>query len=769
MFTNQRNEIDLNGTMKFDPHEAALVGRSPVEVMNHALPVIQCHQYPDKREELMFPGIHPGGTLAQEGWQLELESGRGSETPGVSDVSLRVTCLQELSDPVSAGLRFELGNWSGDNYVFAPGMVYAGNRFRVLPHTYPVQFFADERASDPHRPVTMTETARLRLGEGESSLALSSGDVATPCIGFFDPVRKRGVLVFTPQGEWSGSYSYTLAESDDRNRAELIISCPVVREGRIASGLPTGEQGVRLRKNEEIRLQLQTHEFPADSIKAFIAYFCKHRKSLARHNRGPSVFPFGAARNCIEARYIAKNWNPEGYIGMNIEQDGGGRFSFLAQWQTGWCYGGLQLPTFAALGQEISRKRTWQTLDWIFRELQTEGGFFYAGRGNNRFTGDNWAMQGDDPNVLLIRRQGDMIHSVIKTLETMEDAGYADLIKPEWVQGIRRGCDAVVRLWQKHGRLGQFIHIGREEILVAGSTSGASAVLGLAEAGARLKEPVYLETAAAIGRYFDEVFLQKGFTCGGPGEAGQAPDSESIFALLEGYWALYAATREAEWLMLACEAADLFTTWVVSHDFRFPENSFFDRVDIRAAGTVIANTQNRHSAPGICTASGDVLLKLYRATGKQRYLELARDISSSITQFISREECLFPRQEISWVNERVNISDWEGRHLVGDMTFRGTCWCESSCLLTTLDFPGIYVERDSGTVTCFDHVNADWIEEDGRKRLLIHNPTSHDTVVTILSEGRQERERAYRFGLLKGARRIELKAGERKMIDQLEA
>ena len=108
---------------------------------------------------------------------------------------------------------------------------------------------------------------------------------------------------------------------------------------------------------------------------------------------------------------------------------------------------------------------------------------------------------------------------------------------------------------------------------------------------------------------------------------------------------------------------------------------------MKTVGSVFANVQNKHSAPGICTLSGDSLYKVYQWTKDERYLQMLKEISLTISQYMSREN----RPIYSWdekpekllpgvICERVNMSDWEGADKVGGV-FNGSCWSEVSNLL----------------------------------------------------------------------------------------
>jgi len=90
-----------------------------------------------------------------------------------------------------------------------------------------------------------------------------------------------------------------------------------------------------------------------------------------------------------------------------------------------------------------------------------------------------------------------------------------------------------------------------------------------------------------------------------------------------------------------------------------------------------------------------------------------------------------------WINERVQMSDWEERGdpnldiRVGEI-FNGSTWAEVAMMLTWTELPGIYVQPDSGLVSVFDHVNAGL--DDGK--LVVENPTQFPASVKLRIENR---------------------------------
>jgi hypothetical protein len=211
-----------------------------------------------------------------------------------------------------------------------------------------------------------------------------------------------------------------------------------------------------------------------------------------------------------------------------------------------------------------------------------------------------------------------------------------------------------------------------------------------------------------------------------------APDSESLAGLLESLVTLWEITSDDAWLPPARLAASQLSTWVMPYDYEFPAVSEFARLDVRSAGTVFANAQNKHSAPGICTHSGWALLRLFRATGEIGWLRLAARIARALPQCVSLpERPIFASDgralPSGWLNERVNTSEWDN-NLGG--VFYGPCWCETSLLLTAAELPGVYAQRDAGITESFDVVTARWCGDE----LELHNPNSQAAQVRIAVE-----------------------------------
>jgi hypothetical protein len=162
-------------------------------------------------------------------------------------------------------------------------------------------------------------------------------------------------------------------------------------------------------------------------------------------------------------------------------------------------------------------------------------------------------------------------------------------------------------------------------------------------------------------------------------------------------------------------------------------------LDARSCGSVWASVSNKHSAPGICTWSGDCLLKYYRASNDHRAIELLADIAHGLPQYISRADRPVGNLPPGGICERVNLSDWEGKRGIGGNIFGSCSWCETAALLTVAQLPGIYTQPDKGFCVALDNIQVDVIEaKNNGLRLKLTNPTPFVAEVKVFSESSKQ-------------------------------
>jgi hypothetical protein len=666
-------------------------------------------------------------------WAVEVKE-RSQEAKAVlrSEVVLRAKVMDGAVKGGSVGVGFEFQEWSPTHYLFMPGAVYAGNRFQVLPGAaYPPKPSAEMSCLDcpPH----IADIPRLELGSGRSRIQMLAGGMSWPGCGFFDPARKVAWFVSAPSHAAWGEVGLDFEENATRSGARLVITVPGVREQcydfwKVSAGSASPDKGRDLVAGDEVELVLSVREWGCADADAFFACISEFMREEAARHTIPATLPFSAMHRLIEEHYERDFWWPQAGL-YRVSTDDGNPY------QTGWC-GGI-IAEFALLANSDSaqvRERCREHLNRCFTQGMARGGLFYGKYHQGGWVSDCWRDAEKMPwraKMTLTRRQGDALLYSLKAVSVLEAKG--EDIPDLWDAALRRNAQALCEVWRRDGQFGQFLDQEENRVLLGNSSSGGMIPGALVLAHRRYSSAEFLAVAQEAGRYYDEQFLQKGITTGGPSDAGQAPDSESCAGLLESYALLYEATRAKVWLDCGRRAANQAATWVMPFNFPFASDTEFGRLEMKTVGTVLANAQNKHSAPGICTHAGAGLLRLFRATGELALLETLRDIARTLPQYVSREDRPIHDSggralPSGWINERVNINDWD--HNVGGV-FYGPCWCEVSAIVSFADLPGIYAQPDTRLIRAIDHVEAVWA---GEGKLKITNPTPFPAKVRCLIE-----------------------------------
>ncbi len=612
-----------------------------------------------------------------------------------------------------------------------PACAYDGNRFEAVERKYPPMFHESEFGLHP--PVRMTEVPRLSP-EGDSFMDVTTGDMAAPCVCLFNKRSKKGFMLFFEQGAKSLNHGVSLDQVGD----ELSITLRAPAKRRLVyrwyEGIPSlrenpsADAPMSVQAGEEIAIAHRAFVFDCEDIPALYRAFFEKR-ALLYHASAHASLPFSAFWDmAMDEMNLTHFEEKEGFYTLDALSRP--NLSHFGVWQAGWVGGGMFTLPLMAHGDEETRARVVRALEFTTR-VQSKIGFYYGIYAWGEVIHDCFGYHKDKHCLLLIRKHADMVYYLAKHALCFRALG---MEYPEHLmKSLILAADALVNLWERYGQLGQFINAETGEIMVGGSTAGAMAPGALAAMYLVTGDQRYATAARDIARFFYKTATQAGVTTGGPGEILAAPDSESCSALLESYVALYEMDGTDEWLEMAKDAAHQAASWVVPYDYEFPRDSRFGRMGIQAAGSVWANVQNKHSAPGFCTMSGAPLLKLYRATGDENYLRLMREVAHFMPQVASRPErpmymvqggALRPAE----MCERVNLSDWEGNKNVGDSIFGPSTWPEVSMMVTWLEVPGVYVAAKKGLVCVSDHVNA---RLDG-DTLLIDNPTEYPARVKVM-------------------------------------
>ena len=279
-------------------------------------------------------------------WKFSYSSTPVKDRSDSIDLRVRFKLVEGSAEETAVSVDLEFDEWAASNYVLLPGAVYNGNRFRARRTAYPPLLPPEDRR--PDLPITINDVPRLEMGPGDSRIEESTGDLATPAIGFYSPRTHSAFWLLTEQRCRLGNLGLFVEESEDRQRAVIRVIAPVVRELRpsINGRVPSADRGAKWNQGDELTLHLRLAFFDAPKLQALFDRFADIRKDLSsapgsRQDRpapAPHVLPFSQAWEILEDKFNRQNWNEAaGLYGLGGDANSGNMNSI---WQLGWVGGG---------------------------------------------------------------------------------------------------------------------------------------------------------------------------------------------------------------------------------------------------------------------------------------------------------------------------------------------------------------------------------------------------------------------------------------------
>lgn len=705
------------------------------------------------RIALVCPPLTPGRPtrVAFAGAQWGLECDVRATASDVLTYTLRATVENGAATAIAAGLRWTDSSWSRQAYVLVPGAVYGGNRFAALRRPYPPHI--RDLGQDGRRlHLDIGDLPRLSAESGRSHLDQTSLDAAVPGLGLHCPARQEGWLWLTSQASARGPFGFEVIENADCTAAEILLLTPgfihpLPDNADAEPGIgklsavhlhPENARPVDLRAGEVLDFTFELHHFACPDVPALFARLFAHRTRPSPRPipPAPELLPFSAAWDIVAAKHNTDNWHEgRGLYRIGLPWLPG---QFTQFWQNGWVGGGATAYAMAQEGDAVAQARAHRNLDFILTEGLSERGLFKAIMGEDGvWRGDG--CEGWAEPWTLVRRQGDVLYFAVRQLHLLRSRHTS--VPPAWESAVRRAAAALCSVWEQEGEFGFQLNHATGRVEIRGSTSGALIPGALVLAAGYFGEPRFLTVAQAATEHYRTHDLAWGVTSGGPGDAVQAPDGESIFGLIESFILLHEATGEPAWLTAAAQACHQAASWVIAHPYRLPPASALGSLGIDARGAILANAQNKCGVPGICTLSGEGILRTFRASGDARLLDLIRDIAHALPQYVSRADRPIPARltwahplshlPAGWICERVNITPSWAEPLGEQSAY--SCWCEVALMLTWCDLPGVYAQPDTGLICAFDHVQATWTDN-SRRSLRLANLTAFPARVRLLAE-----------------------------------
>ncbi|MGE8430302.1 MAG: hypothetical protein ACN6O7_20655 [Sphingobacterium sp.] len=648
---------------------------------------------------------------------------------GTNEVTYRFTFkAKRAMKDAGVAVAFDAYNWSSDNFVMIPAVVYNGNRQRIVNREYATGL---DKTDYYRKDLALTSNPIPQLSPefgANSQLEVNISNTSTPLMAYLDRKQQQGVFLFTDQGiTWKNEvkdHALIIEESGDRSLASFVVSAPGVRSRKpeFIGFSESPDRGISVAPGDEVQIRVTRIVFPAMDVPQLYAHFMQERKLHVKETAPRNLMPMSEvftrmAKN-IDERYYTKD-----SIGFYCPEN--------ADWMSyGWVGGLINTYPMLAMADKAHFDRVSHTFNFALPRGRGASSYYYDVLG-----ADGKVIYRDgaklNPGIGLTRKNADVLYWMIKQFMLLKKQGKSALIDNAWENEVKQLGDAFVKTWQEEGTWGNYLAIESGKIAAYNTTGGAMAVAGLTLAASYFHDDHYLAVAKeAAKKYYDE-FALVGFTSGACGDILQNADSETAIALTTSLMTLFEQTGDRKYLEQAKNLANYTASWTVSFPYQLPENTALAKLGANLTGAVWASTQNKHGAPGFCTQSGDVLFKLFRETGTRLYADLIRDVIHA------HGEGVQPNGKIT---ERLTYCDADSRGSRGDGGKTG--WNETNGALMALEIPGVYVRKDRATAYAFDHILVKTVKKTGQGlSLTLHNPTAYDANVSILVEDAAEAAR----------------------------
>ena len=361
----------------------------------------------------------------------------------------------------------------------------------------------------------------------------------------------------------------------------------------------------------------------------------------------------------------------------------------MAEWNImiGWCCGTMTaLPLFKFGGKY--RKFAVNFLDFLTTHGDSPSGVKYS-----VYDGQAWMDKNHPeyyPGYSHCRFYSDYLYYLGRAIRFEKEENHT--LHPGWEQEFQKGIRILMGLWEREQDFGMYWNIEGEQVTLdrSGTCAGAFSLLALAEGCRQNPEDKRLAECfcQACDAYYEK-FVSTGRSFAGPIDIQEADDSEGIAALTDALVQRYQLFGGKVNLNRALDAAKLFATWCVNYQPAFPGGSTLEGINV--CGGVLANVQNRHIGPGICTNSARFIYDLGQITSDKRWTELYWRIKAAAINCVCTYDGEFSGNTFDQIfakgmlSEQINMTN--SLNAAGETWRVSASWPATAVLLGWFDTP----------------------------------------------------------------------------------
>ena len=534
-------------------------------------------------------------------------------------VAVELTLVYEGDGTLDAGVRFalDLPGRAAEPDWLVPGCFYRHNRLAECVRLYP-------RAVAGEGDLALLESSWWSFRSDRTAVPAVFGWTDAACVGLAtEPHSALGL--------------HGVGFGLDRRRARVWVDVPYREEPVVFDGSPTPAppdvRWHRWRTGERRRVTYRM--FVADPRPHAYDPFVRHLYDQHRraHRTAPWMTPAQAAE--LTAHGLHRwHWRPEhdalyetaAFDRAHPDLD---RPNMHVAWVSGTPWAHALLVYGRRTGNASYVEAATRVLDKISR-ARTPAGTLWGMWTLERGWRGGW---NPDSAWLHARTLAEATLFLVRAahLEDRRGAAHAD-----WVQAVADNLGFVAARQDDAGNLGSYYHLETGAVVERGSAAGVLWIAALVEGARLLEDAGLLAVAERAGEHYAS-FVEDAFIYGAPEDVHLAPTSEDANNALIAYIALYEVDRDERWLRLAAQAADWMMTFRWTYNIDFDPNTLLGHYDFRTRGADQASPSNQHLGSYGLICLGE-LVRLWRHTGDEHYLERARDNLDCFLQFIARTD-----------------------------------------------------------------------------------------------------------------------------------
>lgn len=274
--------------------------------------------------------------------------------------------------------------------------------------------------------------------------------------------------------------------------------------------------------------------------------------------------------------------------------------------------------------------------------------------GDTPFYGSCW--QGDQ-RLLHARSTADASYYLARCLSLIAEDHPQRM---EWVQALRRSCEAALAVQDEDGRFGQLYDVVARKVAQGEGAGGLLWITALSAAEPHFDaDPAFQRLIASAIERAGEGYaadVEDAYICGAPEDVSLAPTSEDGYNAIMAYAALYRRDPRQRWLDLWRQATDWTLTWRKAYNVRFPKRNILGAGDFRSLGGDFASSNNNH----LHVYGSNCLAEFYRldrVIGGNYYGRRAEENFAFTAQLLSVEDGQWNGQR-GMLSEQFYTNDW---------------------------------------------------------------------------------------------------------------